>query len=199
MIEMCNPNATNWLKLTRGQVLTKGINSLRNDIFSSEECDKLLNTFKQSKYDILQNPTSVTITTLQGRVLSFLLQPTMVKTNETLQDQANAGTQVDNRVDSCLVWIVNDITDLTKMMEEKQSAILRFMKCTSHDMRTPMQAISLASHSLNDGSSDVKGDINTIISSSAILGNIVSNILEFKEVSSTKLIPKLSPTDVKEI
>eukprot|EP00615_Pteridomonas_danica_P006390 CAMPEP_0114341946 /NCGR_PEP_ID=MMETSP0101-20121206/9411_1 /TAXON_ID=38822 ORGANISM="Pteridomonas danica, Strain PT" /NCGR_SAMPLE_ID=MMETSP0101 /ASSEMBLY_ACC=CAM_ASM_000211 /LENGTH=419 /DNA_ID=CAMNT_0001475769 /DNA_START=848 /DNA_END=2107 /DNA_ORIENTATION=+ len=61
-----------------------------------------------------------------------------------------------------------------------------------------MQAISLAAHSLSEDGSDVQGDVETIISSSAVLETIMSNILEFKTISSMKLVPIPNPINVKE-
>jgi signal transduction histidine kinase/FixJ family two-component response regulator len=176
--ELCNANAIEWLQLKTGQNFINNLNLLKNLILDIEECDKLISfVHQQNKYQLdNQSNFEISVKTMQGKVYSFKCHISLSSYN----------------------WIINDITKISMTMEEKHSAMIRYMRCTSHDMRTPMQAISLAAHSLSDESIDPKNDIETIISSSAVLETILSNILEFKTIGSMKLVPIPKPVDVRE-
>lgn len=147
--ELCNANAIEWLQLKTGQNFINNLNLLKNLILDIEECDKLISfVHQQNKYQLdNQSNFEISVKTMQGKVYSFKCHISLSSYN----------------------WIINDITKISMTMEEKHSAMIRYMRCTSHDMRTPMQAISLAAHSLSDESIDPKNDIETIISSSAYL------------------------------
>jgi PAS domain-containing protein len=139
-VEFCNPASFEYLKVSRGQLFESHLNeNLRNVIFSSEVCDTLLWEFKNcSLKPMTERSAEVTVQTLTGRVLTFLCKPN----NKTLTEIK--GTPVECVLsDRAIVWIVNDVTAMNTAMEQKHDAILRFMKCTSHDMRTPMQVCDI--------------------------------------------------------
>ena len=97
---------------------------------------------------------------------------------------------MDTITDASILWVINDITKLKNAMEKKQGDIIHFMRCTSHDMRTPMQAITLAASSIKDYHDNIHKDVDTITSALMILETIVSNILEFKTINSSQIIIK---------
>jgi signal transduction histidine kinase/CheY-like chemotaxis protein len=111
---------------------------------------------------------------------------------------AAVGAPVDVIGDCHVMWVISDVSHVSGALQAQHNAIVKFMRCTSHEMRTPMQAISLAAHSLSEAVGDSKSDIDTIISSSTILETIMSNILEFKNISAMKFDPVMKAVDVKE-
>jgi len=156
LVEFVNPKAVRWLQLEKGQSFVDGLQLSKETVFSLTEFEKLMELVHmcssqsppatgQSQYN------EVTLKTLSGRVFSFLCRrsiminktptttpATSTNTFKRTQKKTKQGV-VDSISDAHLTWIVNDITAISNEMEEKQGAIIRFMRCTSHDMRTPMQ------------------------------------------------------------
>jgi hypothetical protein len=158
LIDFVNPKAVRWLQLEKGQSFVDSLQLSKETVFSLTEFEKLMETVhicsSQSPPDDRQSSqyNEVTLKTLSGRVFSFLCRRSIMnKTppNTTSSPSSTGGSKktkkkkgkgvVDSISDAHLTWIVNDITAISNEMEEKQSAIIRFMRCTSHDMRTPMQ------------------------------------------------------------
>mmetsp|Transcript_6217 Transcript_6217/g.14160 ORF Transcript_6217/g.14160 Transcript_6217/m.14160 type:complete len:1594 (+) Transcript_6217:40-4821(+) len=85
--------------------------------------------------------------------------------------------------------------------EAQKASMEKFLRCTSHDMRTPLQAIMHATFVLSKliGDHDEANSLLSIItSSSSIVDLIISNVLDLQKVESGCVKPVPVPFDIPE-